>query len=219
MTWFAKVWVDPVTESNPRYQERRRGNKRKALFGKHHDFRSSWSTTSWQWQSLRSGTDRFAFLHMCSFLIFSSSGLAAMDEKDKERRRGHPKVETLNNSELITLFSQVHWSSVWAARLPDPPARVGGALRPGTWGSWPGDRAGGVLDRVQLRADYPFFSGTWPRRLRVRRRPTVMRERGRAWNLMRERGLQVRLGLKKSMTLTDIEESLFTLFVSLKEYE
>ena len=27
-----------------------------------------------------------------------------MDEKDKERRRGYPKVETLNNSELITLF-------------------------------------------------------------------------------------------------------------------
>ena len=27
-----------------------------------------------------------------------------MDEKDKERRRGHPKVETFNNSGLISFF-------------------------------------------------------------------------------------------------------------------
>ena len=42
---------------------------------------------------------------------------------------------------------QVHRPSVRAARLSDPLTRVWGALCPRAWGSRPGNRAGGVLDR------------------------------------------------------------------------
>ena len=86
--------------------------------------------------------------HFLLFFSFFSSGVAPVDAEDKERRRSDPKVKTLpKKNQGLMIFCQVHWPSVWAARLSDPPARIRRAQCPRTWRSWLGDCARRILDR------------------------------------------------------------------------
>ena len=108
-------------------------------------FPSCWSTTTWQWPSLRSGTARCVWPRCSSSIVllrFGSSGCGKQRKMTQQSKGSDSYMYGCSKGSCC----QVHRPSVRAARLSDPPTWVWGALCPWAWGSRPGNRAGGVLD-------------------------------------------------------------------------
>ena len=108
-------------------------------------FPSCWSTTTWQWRSLPSGTARYVWPQCSNSIVlfrFGSSGCGRQRKMTQQSKGSDSYMYGCSKGSCC----QVHRPSVRAARLSDPPTRVWGALCPRAWGSRPGNRAGGVLD-------------------------------------------------------------------------
>ena len=109
-------------------------------------FPSCWSTTTWQWRSLRSGTARYVWPQCSNSIVllrFGCSGCGRQRKMTQQSKGSDSYMYKYSKGSCC----QVHRPSVRAARLSDPLTWVWGALCPRAWGSRPGNRAGGVLDR------------------------------------------------------------------------